>query len=134
MIHGSDVARAILAAHAHFDRAAGERWLLTDMRVYDWWDLCAAWGDENTKAEMEAHRCAAGVGEMKVDTTAAAGSVATETLPRRTKGPHARWVRELMKEEGVRALPRAPEQLGRALDSTGFWNTFELEPVITRLE
>ena len=44
MIHGSDVARAILAVHAHFDRATGERWMLTDGRVYDWWDLAYAWG------------------------------------------------------------------------------------------
>ncbi|KAF5309303.1 hypothetical protein D9758_019053 [Tetrapyrgos nigripes] len=44
MIHGIDVARAILAVHANFSKASGERWLLTDGRVYDWWDLASAWG------------------------------------------------------------------------------------------
>lgn len=46
MIHGVDVARAILAVHRNgkWDEK-GERWLLTDMRVYDWWDLASAWGD-----------------------------------------------------------------------------------------
>ncbi|KAF7424020.1 hypothetical protein PC9H_009320 [Pleurotus ostreatus] len=44
MIHGHDVARAILAVHANFDKAAGQRWILSDGRVYDWWDLASAWG------------------------------------------------------------------------------------------
>lgn len=44
LIHGLDVARALLAVHAEFDKAAGQRWLLTDGRVYDWWDLASAWG------------------------------------------------------------------------------------------
>jgi len=42
VVHGIDVARAILAIHENF--TAGERWLLTDARVYDWWDLASAWG------------------------------------------------------------------------------------------
>ncbi|KAI0754557.1 hypothetical protein C8Q80DRAFT_1093917 [Daedaleopsis nitida] len=94
MIHGMDVARAILAVHEHFDRAAGERWLVTDGHVYDWWDWAAAWGEE---------------------------------------GKQTRWVRELMNEAGVRALPRSPEVIGRGMDSREFWNTFELEPVRGRL-
>ncbi|KAF2014856.1 hypothetical protein BU24DRAFT_423764 [Aaosphaeria arxii CBS 175.79] len=36
-IHGEDVARAISATHRNFTPA--KRWLITDMRVYDWWDL-----------------------------------------------------------------------------------------------
>lgn len=32
-----------------------------------------------------------------------------------------RWVRELMAEEGIRALPRDGEALGRRLDGRGFW-------------
>lgn len=116
MIHGEDVARTILAVHDHFERATGQRWLLTDGRVYDWWDLAAAWGDENTQNERDTQQSPSTKGS------------------RGTKGPQARWVRELMNEEGVRALPRSAEQMGRALDSTEFWNTFELEPVMTRLE
>ncbi|KAI9014648.1 hypothetical protein BC832DRAFT_528354 [Gaertneriomyces semiglobifer] len=41
LVHGHDVAAAILAVIKDF---TGERWLVTDMRVYDWWDLAAAWG------------------------------------------------------------------------------------------
>ncbi|KAI9621125.1 hypothetical protein H4Q26_013323 [Puccinia striiformis f. sp. tritici PST-130] len=43
MIHGLDVARAILAVLDRFALAAGQRWILTDQRVYDWWDLASAW-------------------------------------------------------------------------------------------
>ncbi|KAG7097731.1 hypothetical protein E1B28_005051 [Marasmius oreades] len=96
MIHGLDVARAILAVHLHTQFPAGERWILTDMRVYDWWDLSSAWS--------------VGEGDKK-------------------DGPQAAWVRELMREEGVRALPRSPEQLGRALDSREFWEFFGLSPM-----
>ncbi|TFK83736.1 hypothetical protein K466DRAFT_497870 [Polyporus arcularius HHB13444] len=94
MIHGLDVSRAILAVHGNFERAAGERWLLTDGRVYDWWDWASAWGEE---------------------------------------GKQTKWVRELMNEEGVHALPRTPEVIGRGMDSREFWDTFDLEPVKGRL-
>lgn len=110
MIHGTDVARAILAIHSDFTKATGERWILTDGRVYDWWDLASAWGapsvvdSEGSKEEDE------------------------------ERGPHARWVRELMEEHNVRALPRPVEALGRALDSREFWKVFELSPVKARLE
>lgn len=43
-------------------------------------------------------------------------------------GVHPTWVRELMQEEDVRALPRAPGTMGRALDSRDFWTTFRTEP------
>jgi hypothetical protein len=87
MIHGLDVARCIRAVHENF--TAG-RWLLTDMRVYDWWELVSAWG-----AREE-------------------GTATKE---------HVDWVRELILEGGIRALPRAPEQLGgKALDSREFWD------------
>jgi len=105
MIHGVDVARAILAVHAQFDKATGQRWLLTDQRMYDWWDLASAWGSGGESSR--------GSDPM---------------------GPQAEWVRELMDEEGVRALPRSPEQIGRALDSREFWKTFGLSPVRARLE
>ncbi|KAF8625268.1 hypothetical protein AX15_005472 [Amanita polypyramis BW_CC] len=98
MIHGIDVSRAILAVHGNFSKAAGQRWILTDSRVYDWWDLAAAWG---TKSDPE---------------------------------PQARWVRELMQENDIRALPRNVELLGRALDSREFWETFDLSPIKTRLD
>lgn len=119
MIHGTDVARAIVAVHTHFDRAVGERWMLTNGRVYDWWDLASAFGDAHTTEKLEE-------GEEKEKPAGSASEAA--------KGPHPRWVRELMHEEGVRALPRSVEQLGRGLDSREFWDTFELEPLVARLE
>lgn len=97
MIHGEDVSRAVLAVHANFALASGQRWLLTDLRVYDWWDIVSAWS-----SPAEEH-------------------------------PHARWVRELMSETGVRGLPRSPEKIGRAMDSREFWDTFGLEPVRGRM-
>lgn len=44
---------------------------------------------------------------------------------------------DLMKERGLRALPRSPEQMGgKALDSREFWATFkQLQgPAVARLE
>jgi len=55
-IHGLDVSQAILAAHREPKLASGQRWLLTDGRVYDWWDLASAWGpvgENNTRVHAE---------------------------------------------------------------------------------
>jgi hypothetical protein len=79
----------------------GQRFLLTDLRVYDWWDLASAW------AHSDPSSLAANAGQ---------------------------WVLELMEEHGVRALPRTPEDIGRALDSREFWTTFGLRPVVGRWE
>ncbi|KAG6845252.1 hypothetical protein H0H87_011987 [Tephrocybe sp. NHM501043] len=103
LIHGLDVARAVLAVHGDWEKAAGQRWILTDGRVYDWWDLASAWGSPSSGGGIE-------------------------------RGPYAKWVRELMNEENVRALPRDIGYLGRALDSREFWFTFGLSPLKARLE
>ncbi|EAU83311.2 hypothetical protein CC1G_10752 [Coprinopsis cinerea okayama7 len=108
LIHGVDVARSILAVHSNFAKARGQRWVVSDGRVYDWWSLASVWGgtpgDPSDKKEEDGDR-----------------------------GPYARWVRELMEEAGVRALPRNIEVLGRAIDSQEFWRTFELTPTKTLL-
>ncbi|CEG68381.1 hypothetical protein RMATCC62417_04652 [Rhizopus microsporus] len=44
LIHGKDVARAILAVHQQFK--PGERWIITDQTCYDWIKLFLAWGSE----------------------------------------------------------------------------------------
>jgi hypothetical protein len=47
LIHGLDVARLTKAVYDNF--TPGERWIVTDMRVYDWWELVLGWeesGDE----------------------------------------------------------------------------------------
>ena len=120
LVHGRDVARAIVCAHTALnagmtmkeaeskqDQQKGEehersssesssgvasrRHIITDLRVYDWWDLFQAWG-----------------------ASARAAANADELL-------YERWVLELMDEEGVRALPRGADGLGRRLDGRGFW-------------
>ncbi|GLB40762.1 hypothetical protein LshimejAT787_0806330 [Lyophyllum shimeji] len=111
LLHGHDLARAILAVHAdRFVQAAGQRWLVTDGRVYDWWDLAAAWGSSLDAGETE--------------TAPGSGPPHPRPCP-----CYARWVRELMREQGVRALPRGVGELGRALDSREFWEVFGLSPV-----
>lgn len=102
LIHGEDVARAILAVHVHF--TPGKRWLLTDLRVYDWWDLIQDWGAEAQTGARET----LGAEAEKLDYTA--------------------WVGEIMVESGVRSLPRSPESLGRVLDSRAFWNEMGIWP------
>lgn len=109
LLHGVDLARAILAVHFNFDKANGQRWMLTDGRIYDWWDLASSWGAPNPPDNKD-------VEDEDGD-----------------RGPYARWVRELIQECGVRALPRSAETLGRALDSQDFWRTFGLSPVQTLL-
>lgn len=79
----------------------GRRYLLTDLRVYDWWDLAAAWAGSDPSS------AAANAGQ---------------------------WVLKLMEEQDVRALPRTPETIGRAMDSREFWRTFGLLPVVGRWE
>lgn len=120
-IHGLDVARAIVAVHLHSSTSSsmpaqpgarlemgkkkhllGQRYLLTDLRVYDWWDLASAWA-----------------------ASSAADTVAADA---------AQWVLELMDEHDIRALPRTPETIGRALDSREFWTTFGILPVKGRWE
>lgn len=100
LIHGQDVARAIIAVHGHF--TPGKRWLLTDLRVNDWWDLIQTWGPEVQANEGEHLE-------------------------------YARWVGELMLEEGIRSLPRNIDTLGRVLDSRAFWAEMGIWPVMGRV-
>lgn len=48
LIHGEDVSRVVIAAlnPETWAKVKGERWILTDLRVYDWWDLMFQWGGE----------------------------------------------------------------------------------------
>jgi len=119
MIHGVDVARAILAVHAQFDLAKGQRWILNDMRVHDLWELAAAWGDPSTNGQVD--------GDANKQ-----GSVPLDNSD--PPGPQPQWVMELMMEEGVRGLPRELTRMGRLLDSREFWTTFGLLPSNARLQ
>ncbi|KAJ3412088.1 hypothetical protein HDV05_001312 [Chytridiales sp. JEL 0842] len=93
-IHGQDVARAVVAVLRNF--TPGERWLLTNVHVFDWWELASRDWDAKSRVRSQ-------------------------------------WVRELMVEHGVRGLPRAPQQLGRALDSLEFWTKFQMMPIYSQL-
>ena len=99
MIHGEDVARAIIAVYRDF--TPKKRWLIADLHVYDWWDLIMEWGQQAEEKRM---------GETG------------------EKLEYRKWVVECMEEEGVRALPRDTNSLGRILDSRDFWLCFKTWP------
>jgi len=101
LIHGEDVARAILAVHRNFGKLAGQRWCLTDLRVYDWWELVSSWTPSAQNGERDI-----------------------------AEDPRL-WVRRLMGERGLRALPRPVEQLGCAVDSWEFWEVSGIMPTVT---
>jgi hypothetical protein len=44
LVHGKDVARAIVGAHENFNEVEGRRWIITDLFVYDWWTMMMDWG------------------------------------------------------------------------------------------
>lgn len=92
LVHGKDVARAVVGVMGKFEAVGGKRWIVTDLRVYDWWDLIMSWGAQGAGMEYQ------------------------------------RWVVELMREEGVRALPREKEALGRLLDARSFWEAIRSWP------
>jgi hypothetical protein len=108
VIHGEDVARAIVALHRNF--TAGKRWLLCDMHVYDWWDLVQDWAI-HALGEVEG-------GED--------GAVSEEKVKRQSQ--LLAWVGELMVEENVRALPRDTSSVGRRLDGRAFWHHMGIWP------
>ncbi|GAA5914801.1 hypothetical protein JCM6882_007277 [Rhodosporidiobolus microsporus] len=117
LIHGEDVARAVVAVHLSSTRSSasekvaaqeeeekasklkGERFILTDLRVYDWWDLVAAYAPSSS------------------------ASSTSEDTP-----APALWAQSLLRKHQIRALPRTPEEIGRAMDSREFWERYELMP------
>jgi hypothetical protein len=96
LIHGEDVARAVLATHKKF--VGGERWLLTDLHVYDWWDLIYNWAEE-VQEKNKGHDL-----------------------------HYREWVLDCMDEADVKALPRETSSMGRVLDSRAFWKTMGIWP------
>lgn len=105
-IHGEDLARAIIATHRKF--TPGKRWIIADMRVYDWYDLILSF-------------------------SALAEGVEESAQEQEERLQFAKWVGELMIEEGIKALPRDISVLGRRLDSRGFWEYHGLWPSHRRL-
>ncbi|KAI1412481.1 hypothetical protein F5Y13DRAFT_43391 [Hypoxylon sp. FL1857] len=114
VVHGEDVARAILALHRSF--TPGKRWLVTDMHVYDWWDLTQDWAVKT----LQGVECGDGQDEITI-------------MKIKRQEELLAWVGELMVEDGVRALPRDTSSLGRALDGRGFWQRVGIWPMQGRL-
>ncbi|KAI0437362.1 hypothetical protein F4803DRAFT_159492 [Xylaria telfairii] len=108
VVHGADVARAILALHRDF--TPRKRWIVCDMHVYDWWDLVQDWAIQTLTDTDE-------VGEDELD-------FQKQLLV---------WVGELMLEQNVRALPRDTSAVGRRLDGRGFWYWMGIWPKQGRL-
>jgi hypothetical protein len=105
LIHGQDVARAILAVCEKYKNAGkGQRWMVTDGFVYDWWALFAGWAQESEKKDADEE-----------------------------PSHFAQWVYELMVEEDIKALPRSMETLGRCYDVREFWRTFDMAPLRARI-
>ncbi|PWZ01176.1 alpha/beta-hydrolase [Testicularia cyperi] len=106
-VHGRDVARAVLLLHQSKSSGWGQRWIVSDGKVYDWWQLFRF-----LKPRLPDH-------------PDDSGEVA-ET-----------WVRELMQENNIHALPRPlahkqgqglPRFLERSLDGMEFWDLFRTRP------
>ncbi|KHJ34583.1 hypothetical protein EV44_g1930 [Erysiphe necator] len=100
LIHGKDVARAIVAVHQNPHLATSQRYLITDLIIHDWWEI------------------ALGLGALSLN---------HPDIQERNE-TYAKWINGLMQEQNVKALPRTPEQLSRCLDSSDFWFTFRLMP------
>ncbi|KAL1585564.1 hypothetical protein WHR41_06005 [Cladosporium halotolerans] len=111
LVHGLDVSRAIVAVIGNWEAAKGQRWMLTDGFVYDWWALFVGWAEPKKQGD-------AGAAGDKVD-----------DMP----SHQARWVFELMGEEKIWALPRSMEVLGRCYFGREFWDTFKLAPLKARV-
>ncbi|KAL8757601.1 MAG: hypothetical protein Q9184_004172 [Pyrenodesmia sp. 2 TL-2023] len=46
LVHGEDVARAIVGALGNWDGVGGKRWIVNDLRCWDWWNLILGWKGE----------------------------------------------------------------------------------------
>ncbi|KAI1134057.1 hypothetical protein F5Y05DRAFT_399980 [Hypoxylon sp. FL0543] len=115
VIHGEDVAMAIVALHRNF--TPGKRWLVSDMHVYDWWDLVEDWAAQTLRSTESNDR----------------QDESTFVKTKRQEDLLA-WVGELMTEESVKALPRDTSSLGRALDGRGFWKQVGIWPMQGRIK
>ena len=111
MIHGADVARAVVAAHRRFDAVRGRRWIICDLHVYDWWELVRDWAAEGVRRGEE-------------------GKEGEDVARHREL---LDWVGELMLEDKVRALPREASALQRTLDGRAFWKTVGIWPTQARV-
>ncbi|SNX86305.1 related to epoxide hydrolase [Melanopsichium pennsylvanicum] len=108
-VHGQDVARAIILLHQSQSAGWARRWILSDTRVYDWWQLFRF-----LRPALPDH-------------------------PQDSPETAQRWVDELLEENNIRSLPRPiankrgqclPHYLERALEGHEFWNLFNEKPSV----
>ena len=130
LIHGTDVARAIIEvirfdgtrqgleipnavrgtidSDSLYPNVFRKRWIICDCVSYDWWKLVWDFNGETQEGVFWPREGLPG-----------------EVL---SKIVYRAWVLDLMKEKGVRALPRSVELLGRKLDGREFWQTVGIRP------
>lgn len=115
LVHGEDIALAVVeltksiststsaSTGTTWDRMKNQRWLLTDLHIYDWWEIVVSFKKKKKDGELDEGK------ESK-------------------EAEEVQWVQELMRCENVRALPRGAEILGRCLDSREFWEILGIWP------
>ncbi|TIA87446.1 hypothetical protein E3P99_03153 [Wallemia hederae] len=99
-VHGVDVARAIILMHEKF--TPGQRWILTDGRVHDWWNIALDKGEPNTMARIKVQ--------------ALTKLLAIKALPRP--------ICDVVPGDATQRSTK----LIRALDSSHFWQHFDDAP------
>lgn len=52
LVHGEDVARGVVGVVEAGEWRGGERWMVTDGFVYDWWALMVGWGGKGEGGEV----------------------------------------------------------------------------------
>ena len=84
MGHGEDVARAVVAVFDGWEQGGceGQRWLLTDGFVYDWWALMAGWASAAKTEDGGPSRQSAWVFELMQEGNVKALPRDSETLGR----------------------------------------------------
>ncbi|KAL8729583.1 MAG: hypothetical protein Q9166_004663 [cf. Caloplaca sp. 2 TL-2023] len=100
LVHGEDVARAVVGCLEKWESVGGGRWIVNDLRTWDWWDLILGWSSGAREKK--------GKGEDILE--------------------YGKWVLELMEEGQVKALPRGRDMLGRVLDGREFWKAVGVVP------
>lgn len=54
LVHGEDVARGVVGVVEAGEWRGGERWMVTDGFVYDWWALMVGWGGQGDEVSEQA--------------------------------------------------------------------------------
>ena len=113
-VHGTDVSLAVIGVHRKF---VGERWLVSDGTVYDWWEVL--WREA---ARLQGRGKRDEVDQRSKDE----GGRVESGLKYRS------WMLELMNDNEVSCLPRTGDELGRRLDARAFWKWIGTTPMKER--